>query len=67
MLSMPNDISKITETTYNGKIPTKSFMDLEAALFGVAYGTISLSFTIRAGRLEYTRLTKEITERADHE
>jgi hypothetical protein len=60
-----SDNPTITQNTYNGysgKIPTKAFMSLEQALFGMKYGCASLTLFIKDGQLQYVKINKEHTE-----
>jgi hypothetical protein len=56
-----DDIQKITENGYSGKIPTEDIMAMERELYGLRHGEVSLAIVVRDGRFQFTRISKVVT------
>ena len=46
-----SDKSSLSQSGFNGKIPTAAFIAFERELFGIEHGLVNLSFHIRDGKL----------------
>jgi hypothetical protein len=52
------DTSTIAEAAYSGKIPLSAFAAIERELTGLVYGTASIVFHVRAGKLARCEIEK---------
>jgi hypothetical protein len=61
------DTSTITETVYSGKIPAGDMIALAKELCGLRHGSASLTITVRDGKYQYSRLSREFTRHGDRD